>query len=156
MLPLSYHVAPRYSVGSPGMVPPDIATDVAVDELRAYSHARTWARGFVPSLTAQADTGDLVGIVYSTVERGSRVYVFDELTGRVYEVPVRYWGKHTKTGAVCRWYDRNDREQFRIDHHDAYPAVVGAWAPLLSTCVGMVSNGLLGVGQLDEPAHTLR
>jgi hypothetical protein len=90
-----YHVAPRYTPGSPALVDYETAKRVAREE-RAAADADAYADG---------DQKDVEGIAYSTLEIRGTVYVTDFLTGQSYRVPVAEWsGGH--------WYARTDRAKF--------------------------------------------
>lgn len=64
-----YTVAPRYTPGSPAMVPQPIAEKVAEEEKRAYQAALTGVMGEAEK--AMAETFGLRGIVEAKVEQGS-------------------------------------------------------------------------------------
>jgi len=90
-----YHVAPRYTPGSPAQVDFETAWRVAREERAAYA-----AR----DRREQADAG-LQGIVYATLEYGGHVHVRDEITGEWFAVPAKEWrGAH--------WYERSDRTKY--------------------------------------------
>jgi hypothetical protein len=77
--PVYYHVAPRYSGGSPAQVDFVTAQHVADDERRAYDNALQGAYGDEGIKNAQAK--GLKGIVEEREERADCWIVSDLLTG---------------------------------------------------------------------------
>lgn len=92
----SYHVAPRHTAGSPAQVDHATAMQVAREELCA---------GFENAVKAKCEDLDVQGIVYSTIERQNKIYLYDELTHERFVIPAKDWaGQH--------WYARTDRYSF--------------------------------------------
>lgn len=85
--PASYHweVRPRYSGGSPGMVPAETARRVALQELEGY--ARYLEGCYGPAAKAIAKEQGVEGSIYLWWERGGRIYTQDALTGTVTITP---------------------------------------------------------------------
>lgn len=104
-----YHVAPRYTSGSPAMVPVYTAQKVADEELRAFEMTKTGVFG--PDQATQAETRGVERIAYSTRESGRFMHVTDLITGTRWKVPLKQWGGH--------WYDRTDTDQFKVKTEDA-------------------------------------
>lgn len=74
---VTYHVAPRYSGGSPAMVDYDTAARVAMEELRAYAEALEGPR----AERERAERLGIAGIVESHLESPQGWNVGDLLTG---------------------------------------------------------------------------
>jgi hypothetical protein len=104
---MPYHVAPRYTSGSPAMVDEATAFHVVRAEHDGYNRARSGMYGDEDQ--ALAHTKGLRGIAYSTHESYNTIHVFDLMTDEAYRVPVKYWG--TPYG---HWYERQDTEQFKV------------------------------------------
>jgi hypothetical protein len=88
-----YHVAPRYTCGSPALVDAKTAHGVAQDELRGYSYALTGIYG--PSWKARALCEGLQGIVEWHTVFSYHIKYIDLLTG---DEGIRKQGKQTITG----------------------------------------------------------
>jgi hypothetical protein len=102
---IAYHVAPRYSCGSPAQVDEKIARRVIEDEKEAFQAHLEGVYG--PEAQHLAQQRGLSRIVYSTLEKRNKQFVKDEMTDEHWEVPNRHWtGRH--------WYDRSDTDQFRV------------------------------------------
>lgn len=89
----TYHVAPRYTSGSPATVGAGTAMDVARAEVRA-----------APATGVRLD-----GIAYSVRQQGGDFVVLDLITHAMYDVPAAEWG----TVGNPHWYARPDRARFR-------------------------------------------
>lgn len=98
-----YHVAPRFTAGSPSMVDEETAARVAADELNA-------AAAIVDGLLGAEELERLgregvEGIAYATSESRRSQYVYDLITGEHFVVPNKEWeGQH--------WHRRDDRAKF--------------------------------------------
>lgn len=105
-----YHVAPRYTAGSPAQVDRETAARVWIAELEAY--AAQQPEGFTLSQNERAKQ-DLAGIVYATQENheGTQVFVEDIIIDWWYVVPIARWRE-------ANWYERNDREQFHAREYE--------------------------------------
>lgn len=98
--PVYWHVAPRFTAGSPAQVDEATALHVAREEDQAYV-----AQRFADRQPFTDPTQALQGIVYASHEHGKLVTVRDELTEQFFEVPLAEWsGQH--------WYARTDRDRF--------------------------------------------
>jgi hypothetical protein len=86
---LTFHVAPRYSGGSPAMVDATIAEHVAKTERDEYN--RRLSGAFGPEERLRATRLGLNMIVYTIMEIKSTVYVRDEITGDSFAVPLKMW-----------------------------------------------------------------
>lgn len=73
-----YHVAPRYTCGSPACVDQHIAAEVANEELRAYD--RYLAGIYGAEATQEASERGLGGIVERRTQLRGGIEVFDLLT----------------------------------------------------------------------------
>lgn len=76
---VTYHVAPRYSGGSPAMVDYDTAARVAMEEMRAYAEALEGSRA--ERERERAERLGIAGIVESRLESAQGWNVGDLLTG---------------------------------------------------------------------------
>jgi hypothetical protein len=80
------HVRPRYSAGSPAMVPDETALQVARDEKGDYQHAREGSYG--EEQRRRSEVLGLRGIVYAMAESGSgrkfRWLIQDLITGECF------------------------------------------------------------------------
>lgn len=103
MNPVYYHVAPRYSAGSPAQVDEATALRVAAQEKSAYNHHIEGMYGDFKRKMA-AEKG-LEGIVYRTLEKGNKIYVDDLITNAQFIVPIKEW-----SGNV--WHSRPDRTKY--------------------------------------------
>jgi hypothetical protein len=74
-----YHVAPRFTAGSPAMVDQATAERVAEQERQGYEHALTGAYGEADKAAAMAR--GLAWIAWTTLETRSRLIKTDMLTG---------------------------------------------------------------------------
>lgn len=96
--PPIYHVAPRYTPGSPAQVDHETADRVAREEASAFLAG-----------PAEEERG-IEGIVYATTELRGTMFVEDLMTQQWYAVPLKYWQGH-------QWYARTDRARFEIKEH---------------------------------------
>lgn len=103
--PTLYHVAPRYSAGSPAQVTHEQALHAAVQESGGFWWS-TEGRYGADKQQLAAQVG-LQGIVYSSYELGRKQYVTDLCTGETFIVPNREWSGQY-------WYSREDRNRFRV------------------------------------------
>lgn len=110
--PVYYHVAPRYTPGSPAQVNQATAQRVAAQEQDGWERAKSGAYGEMTR--EQAENLGLSGIVYTTMEVGSNFLVEDLLTHRCYRVPKQWWGVEGADRTSTSWYDRTDTNQFAI------------------------------------------
>lgn len=95
-----WHVAPRYTAGSPAQVDEATAMRVAREEEQAYV-----AQRFADRQPFTDPTQALQGIVYSSLELHGHIMVGDALTEQYFKVPLAEWsGQH--------WYARTDRDRF--------------------------------------------
>lgn len=78
MARLSYHVAPRYTAGSPAMVNQAIAECVIAQERSCYQHALDGVYG--PDAQHDAEAQGLAGIVWTTIEQRSALIRHDLMT----------------------------------------------------------------------------
>ncbi len=62
-----WHVVPRYTAGSPAMVPMGVAIRVAVQEFEARERQLTGVFG--DTLKAEAEAGNLAGIAYARFDQ---------------------------------------------------------------------------------------
>lgn len=105
-----YHVAPRYSAGSPAQVPEGTARVVAKQE--ELSHAKYLAGAYGYAAMKEAKELGLGGIVYSSREKGRAMLVEDLITKEKFKVPIQQWG--TGEGDQRYWYARQDRNNFLV------------------------------------------
>jgi hypothetical protein len=84
------HVQPRYTAGSPALVPDSIALLVALDEVKHY---KIHLEGvFGQKLLDKAMSEGLSWIVYARWEKGKKVYRLDLITGeQIIEPPRLEW-----------------------------------------------------------------
>lgn len=82
-----YHVAPRYTPGSPAQVDREIAELVASDECEAYQHALQGRYGKDQQTRAQKE--GLRGVVELRVEQRKSWKVTDLCTGETFERPFK-------------------------------------------------------------------
>lgn len=98
-----YHVAPRYTCGSPAQVSDAIAEQVAREEVEA---AKRWQE-LDPNSPPEMD---LQGIAYRTLEEGRWMKLLDLITLQEFWVPLKEWGDYS-----CkkhRWIDLTPNERF--------------------------------------------
>lgn len=100
-----YHVAPRYSSGSPAMVSEEVATQVARDEREAWDRYVEGVYGDREKDRAEFDGKQ--GIVYSSAEKRGQIHISDLITGEIFIVPIKDWVGN-------RWHSRNDRDKFKV------------------------------------------
>lgn len=74
-----YHVAPRYTPGSPAQVDYQTADRVAREEALAYLNIDRFS-----------DDRGIEGIVYATTELRGTMFVEDLMTQQWYAVPLKY------------------------------------------------------------------
>ena len=108
---ISWHVAPRYTAGSPAMVDTSTALMVAAQEREHH--------GFIEH-TGQKDTG-FQGIVFSVTHRAKFVLVEDFMTGERFSVPTRStrmkpmsWGHYGEHGNRWDALPSEVRAQFQL------------------------------------------
>src|SRR5438105_15866442 len=94
----SYHVAARYTAGSPAQVDYETAIRVAKQEAEAYKDALE----SMDTEFAKAVARGVEGIVYATTEVRSTIMVEDLITNTWFAVPVAEWRQQ-------HWYERTDR-----------------------------------------------
>ena len=80
-----WHVAPRYTAGSPAMVPMGVAIRVAVQEFEARERQLTGVFG--EALRAEAEAGNLAGIAYARRQAKGKMWRLDLLTGQSFVEP---------------------------------------------------------------------
>ena len=90
-----YHVAPRYTIGNPALVPIEIAEHTRQQETSAYNRL----------LVTEDRAQELEAIVYSTLEIDGLIYLEDLITAKIYRIPVDKWDGY------C-WHERTDRSRF--------------------------------------------
>lgn len=90
-----FHVAPRYTAGSPALVDEVTARQVAAEEQRAYERYLTGAYGVEERTTAE--TKGVERIAYATEDKGNVRYITDLISGRRFRMNMR------KTTAWYRW-----------------------------------------------------
>lgn len=112
-MPTYYHVAPRYTAGSPAQVDAATAERVAKDEV--HFQQRDMEGYFGEARREHAKTQGLTGIAYRTMEKGAFVYVDDLITEERFKVPLKWWGVAGPNRKRVSWYERKDREQFRVE-----------------------------------------
>lgn len=100
-----YHVAPRYTAGSPAMVPESTARRVAAQEQEAYERAMN-DRFETEDDRSRAVRLGVQGIVYSTHEGRGKMHVRDLITNEVFRVLLREWGGF--------WHQRADRWKYMV------------------------------------------
>jgi hypothetical protein len=101
-----YNVRPRYTPGSPALVPYDIARRVATEERLAREHDLSGVHG--EDLLARAERLGLGRIVYFTLEQRGGVTVTDLLTSEQY----RREGRYREGESVQVW----DDDRGWVDH----------------------------------------
>ena len=75
-------VHPRYTCGSPAaLFDNETAQRVAQEEIAAFVRITTWARGYDPDATWEADHRGVAGIVFSAISRARHWVVRDYITG---------------------------------------------------------------------------
>lgn len=101
----SFHVAPRYTSGSPAMVSKELAFRVAEQERQAHQQYVSLATMGDAHSSEMVKKG-LEGIAYSMTEVGRRICVHDLITNQCYEVPAKEWAGHY-------WHSRTDRAKYQ-------------------------------------------
>ena len=86
----SFHVAPRWSSGSPAMVDMMTAMKVARDEVECGQFAAQGAYGEEAKL--KYELCGLRGIVYITYEKRGYMWVQDVLTDELFAIKLSEWG----------------------------------------------------------------
>lgn len=82
MNPVYYHVAPRYTPGSPAQVDKLLALRVAHEEMEFYAFAMSGVLG--PDRKKVAEERGLAEIVWSTMETRGQMYYEDLITGKTW------------------------------------------------------------------------
>lgn len=109
MFPIYYHVAPRFTAGSPAQVDLDTANRLVKEEISAAY------RTMQAQDKCDVEPSELQGIVYATFERDGMVEVRDLITGEWFTVPYEDWYKQG-------WSQRSDRMKFRTTFASWHPA----------------------------------
>lgn len=96
-----FNLEPRYTAGSPAATTDeDLAWRVVEQEREAYEHAKEGRSGAADKVTA--DKLGLELIVFEMVERAHKWYVWDLITEKQHEWPMRHRCPNCKRIEVCQ------------------------------------------------------
>lgn len=99
-----FHVAPRYTCGSPAMIDLAQACHIADGERNSYETHLTGVFG--EHLKTFAEKKGLGGIAYARWEKGGKVWRLDLLTGEEKIEPARLsWAEREKVRELRQWID---------------------------------------------------
>ncbi len=100
-----YHIYPRYSSGSPAMIPMGQVIKAAVEEYHSWQRCLTGIFG--DELKAKAETEKLGNIAYARWQKGAKTWRLDLLTREKYIEPERLsWADREKLKNL-RWSKAN-------------------------------------------------
>jgi hypothetical protein len=103
-----FHVAPRYTCGSPALVREEIARQVAEEEVRFYNRLIEHPE-MCPQDTELAKLAGLSRIAWASHQKGNKMEVIDIITGEEYEIPIKEWGGY--------FYARTDLAKFVLPEY---------------------------------------
>lgn len=108
-----YHLEPRYTCGSPALVPMGVCLKVAVQEFEAHKNNLTGVFG--EEARRKAEIVGLKGIAYARWEKGAQVWRLDLLTGETFIEPERLsWEEKDRLRELRHnkaWFDAHPPEQ---------------------------------------------
>lgn len=112
---LFFHVAPRYTAGSPAQVDEETATKVAIQEYIEAGHVEQGVFGEEQQAT-HARRG-CRGIAFTTYEKNRTMWVQDIITQELFAVPLKEWGGP----GWINWHDKmpEDMEKYLYTRDDA-------------------------------------
>jgi hypothetical protein len=112
---VSYHVAPRYTPGSPALVDFGIAKRVAWQE--AETHQRLLTGVYDDAEADRATKLGLAGISYAMDERAECWIVTDLITGQMY---IRMFDRNWKTPGAAHVLANTLRRKYMLDDVRSY------------------------------------